>query len=1784
MRTSPRLCLLLTAVAACGGEDPPTETASTAAAATVAPIVSKPAVGTLDGTPAITADGAAAYTLPLEVPAGRAGMQPSPALAYSSRAGDGIAGVGWTLSATSQIAPCGSTLRHDGELRPVQLGPRDHYCLDGARLASVASGEYRVESDPATRIVKGTSDAYGVREWTVYARDGRILHYGSTDDARIDAAAGGGFKRLAWMQSRVEDRVGNYMSFSYGRSNVGAGIEWWLERIDYAGFTPTGQGPSRQILFEYEARPSADAREQYLAGVKIRTTQRLKQITMRMLAETAPIRQYRLGYDQGALSRRSRLTTIELCDRFGVCVATRPVYTDMPADTDTNPNTNPAVTFQQPKALGLARFRDNPAVPEQRMVLVTDVDGDGRDDLVYREDSATPASDRIAIRRSLSTPLTDPTLASPEYQTYPEVGTLMPPYQTAPGASSLESLSVYDTNGDGSVDAISERESTFCCDASGAQSACSSGGERTVCTRRVAYRHPIGVWSFGAGQEITSYDPSAKADEQFLTYADFDGNLRPEALRVAPRDTLSTNHTDGLVAGSIPLQDSPAWRALQRCGGDDMCEATSTLNGGVYPQLAQVIDFDGDGATDVLLPYLADQSFVNASTFRLRYDLIQVRGSTVEATPTNLELWFDHSNDALRSVEMGCSVFADVNGDGLPDLVTITAAGPRVRLNRGDGQFETVGAAPAYLELTNLACANNHSDPGVRVVDVDQDGRSDLLMLGAGVPSRVLRSTGSGFEPMPVPTVFPGNVSKVWPIRTLDINADGLFDVLQVDDTGNLALYVQTTKRVDLLARVDNGFGAPTWGATYKPLSWTPAYMPTQGGPWLRGEPWKFYVGSTLVVTEEQLPSSASTAASPASGALVPARSHAYESGKVDTQGEGWLGFSWHTVTDLRSGRWRRTTATMGDAPVLGGRVRFPLKAMPTEELSFGPGLVTRTSTTYRTREVAGTGTYFVYPEKVTEEAYTSFDVSYPESSVPYRRTVTTTQVDNFNNPTVETVDRGGGAVTTTTRTFTNDLARWLIGLVGQEVVQSAEVAATKSRTTTYAYEDGTGRVRQIIRDASRDPTDAGPSFALCTTIAFAPAGSPSNFYKLPERVDVTPGGCTTGAQTRTTLTDYDADGTYATRTTDAEGHVTERLVEPGLGVVYQETDVQGGGQRLVTAREFDGFGRLTKEIRPDGTWTTVTRDGSAACAPYAMCTTTETSAGSKQIERADKLGQLVRTVTRGFGGDVWTDVEYDDRGRVAARLQPRYATGPTYYAARYTYDTADRVTKVCQHDATRCKTTTYGGSLTTTLDENGKKRATQLDAAGRLSWSANYPTTTAAKTTYAYGPFDATIKVTDAMGNIVTLEHDALGRQRKVIDADLGRREMDYDAFGQLVTQRDAKGQTTAMTYDRLGRLRSRSAPDGADAFVWDTADGAGQGRLASRTRGGASTAFAYDTLGRPKHETWTIDGATFDYELAYDPQGRLDTLKYPDVPGRTDRFTIKHAYTASGHLQSVKDVSTVTGKTLWTATAMDAADRVTGESLANARTTARAYAPDTGLLTRVTTPSIHDVAYAYDANGNLASRTDYRNNISASPVSRTESFTYDGANRLVSAAVTGRSTYSYTYDPIGNLTSATDQPNCTGYVYGGTGRGPHQLTSATCWGSAYPHQYDANGNETYTLAPDYREQTWTSFDKVLELGSRHGRMRYTYDADHRRAKKERVAGALSSAPTPVTPALNDALSAVWDTTYYVGDLYEKRLISGSSTIEHAFYVRAAGRTVAQVTRRGAASLDAWLYYHADF
>src|SRR4028118_473867 len=112
--------------------------------------------GTIPVTFSTTSAGEASLTLPLRPVPGRRGVEPSISLTYSSSAGDSVVGRGFSITATSAITRCPSTLL-DGDIRDVRYDRFDKLCLDSKPLVVIgrASGiiEYRTRPDTHAKII-----------------------------------------------------------------------------------------------------------------------------------------------------------------------------------------------------------------------------------------------------------------------------------------------------------------------------------------------------------------------------------------------------------------------------------------------------------------------------------------------------------------------------------------------------------------------------------------------------------------------------------------------------------------------------------------------------------------------------------------------------------------------------------------------------------------------------------------------------------------------------------------------------------------------------------------------------------------------------------------------------------------------------------------------------------------------------------------------------------------------------------------------------------------------------------------------------------------------------------------------------------------------------------------------------------------------------------------------------------------------------------------------------------------------------------------------------------------------------------------------------------------------------------------------------------------------------------------------------------------------------------------------------------------------------------------------
>jgi RHS repeat-associated protein len=124
----------------------------------------------------------------------------------------------------------------------------------------------------------------------------------------------------------------------------------------------------------------------------------------------------------------------------------------------------------------------------------------------------------------------------------------------------------------------------------------------------------------------------------------------------------------------------------------------------------------------------------------------------------------------------------DWNGDGLPDVLQIAAGGEAyVWPNAGDGTFLgplAAGTAPGFAS----------ADAALAFADMDGDGFADLIRYDLPLAGYVPRVSGGGFgQPVSWTQAPPPPVASIG-VRIVDLNGDGIPDMLTSSDYG-LALY-----------------------------------------------------------------------------------------------------------------------------------------------------------------------------------------------------------------------------------------------------------------------------------------------------------------------------------------------------------------------------------------------------------------------------------------------------------------------------------------------------------------------------------------------------------------------------------------------------------------------------------------------------------------------------------------------------------------------------------------------------------------------------------------------------------------------------------------------------------------------------------------------------------------------------------------------------------------------------------------------------------------------------------
>ena len=1658
------------------------------------------AVGHTVGSFAVSNTGSATYSIPIVVPPGISGIQPSLSINYASGSGNGLLGVGWDLDGLSEIERCGKTLAQDNSTDGVLLTTADRFCLDGNKLRltggtyGLAGSTYQTELETFARVEAVGTANNPPTYFQVQGKDGLIYTYGFTLDSRIEAVNSASPGTVyAWALSEVRDRSGNTMSISYQEDGAPNG-SYRPSQIVYT--TNTGAGVSTaayKVVFVWESRPATDVLIHYVAGGRTTEPNRLNRIETQYQngGSWELIRKYQLSYNNSSASGRSRLKSVQECGRDGSCLS--PTIISWQDGLKGWPSADTAISSS-----------DSSAKMESSYPI--DFDGDGFTDLVY------PQGDKWYFMRANG------------------IGGFGSPSNTGIDATNPIALA---------LDYFGEGKTGLMVSPSG------------YSTRQILR------WN---GSTLVATNTNISVTFQGREWvADFDGDARP--------DFLYSTYTSG--AGYFYVQKnqgsttSGQFATAVSWYSNTMPMATSPFVGSEANRTNHVLDFNGDGRTD-LLYQVTQQSCgsFGCGGGTTTWTALLSTGSSFQFSQT-----WTCTNITIVDSCSAAALPGDFNGDGFTDIVYNTDYTTQFNWEIRYGSSAGLGPATSLPGSSPILVAQAYAN--TFAADYDGDGRSDIVY--ASMPQsggwNVLRSLGTTFEaPVPIPLASTSDNKAV---RAFDLDGDGQLDLG----------YKSTQYRVkrhngsvaDFMSSISDGFGN-TISISYAPLTDSSIYAKCTGTtPVECGAPSGFLSGATFPVIDLRVPLyvvKQYTASDGIGGSY--AVFHNYVGARAHAQGRGFLGFASRSTVDNRNNV-KNTTIFRQDFPYIG---------LAYESTTYQSDNTVIAQATNTLAELTVQGTPLVNDRHlpyVQQSVQDSREVGGASNGSLIARVTTTSALDSWGNPTSITTlteDLTGTAQSFTSVTSnaynTGDSDCWWRGFVTQQqVTNTVPGLAAQARTVQYVKDSAAPtlcRVQQQIVEPG-----AGGSITLTKTFAYDAFGHPNS-----ETVSGV------GITSRTTTTSFGTRGVFPESVTNALGQSASKTYDYALGVPLSATDPNG----LTVNFQYDGFGRLLRETRPDGTKTAFA---------YSACTSANNYCGDsrlryrvqKQELDATNPGVLIRQSAQlfdAFGRSLYDQSQtvsgaysnvatnYDNQGRAWQRSQPYFSGLPAYFTT-ITYDLLGRPTKeerrISESDS-GLQNTLYGyNRLThTQTDANGRTTTKLMNAIGQVIQTAD---ANGGVTHFEYDQFGNLKKTIDPLNNEIRNEFNVRGFKTQTRDPDMGTWDYTYYPTGELYTQTDAKSQVVTFTYDTLGRPLTRVEPEGTATFIYGTT-GTGPnrniGRLASVSSPGSfSETFTYDSLARLQTSTTNASASSFQVDNSYNTNtGLLETTTYPTsttaVAG--SRFKVKYEYDY-GLLKRTRDFNTP-ATIYWEQVATNAAGQAIDEQLGNGLHTYSYFDGITGLLgTRQSGSSnqVQKLAYQWDKVGNLTQRRDVAQNL-------TEDFYYDNLNRLDYSRLNGVATPNLDvgYDALGNITSKTSigsytySSACTGSTRCAAATRPHAVSAAG--GNSYA--YDYNGNMTTRNGSSI---AWTSYNLPSTINKGGNSSQFFYGADRQRYKQIAVTAAGGSLP------------AGTETTIYVGSLYE-RVTKPSGVIEHKHTIMAGGEAIAIRTLRSNSANDT-RYLHKD-
>jgi YD repeat-containing protein len=819
----------------------------------------------------------------------------------------------------------------------------------------------------------------------------------------------------------------------------------------------------------------------------------------------------------------------------------------------------------------------------------------------------------------------------------------------------------------------------------------------------------------------------------------------------------------------------------------------------------------------------------------------------------------------------GMNWLLDVNGDGLPDLLSLTNQLSKqnpysvdsivnelmkvtnvelvVRLNEG-GRFS------ASTVVTPIGANFSNNSGGYQLADVNLDGEVDFLVpTGAnGKDYVVYLGNGLGnFTPSGKQIGLPID-EEVKSLRMEDRNGDGIPDV-HIQYGRNFKTKVVTSVRdypEGLITQITDGSGGST----------TVNYTWKKDVPNAVVEANRSYDNGIPNYSSQVLVKSVSQQASPDLAVSTKSYNYSNQRYKNGTQ-ETSANFGFETITEshfLNGITEAVVTTRYSQNPALAGSVSW-------QEVRDNQNvLIARTEMSYA-----------VYnPTSVSKMLLptSSTSLSYVNGNLKDTKTTTTTYNPSYAYSPATITENWNGRITTHETLYGNDLGLGILALPIEETVTiDGNLVAHTKRTFAGA-------------DVASESKLVAPGKWYVQTFTYDSLGNViTQSDNLGRSLSYAIGGTTasqpieaTNALGQKTKTEYDPKTDQVISTTDANNQVLETKYD----VYGRKTETLLNGTKIEsTIYEFTGT-------------------------QYITTTTQHTNSGDTyQKQTADKEGKILKTEALVATGITQTqETVYDAKGR-AIQKSHAYLTGetPTYTTTEYytsAEDTNQRPKRITANTGEITNLTYTPNTTTITTTNEGELIRTETlttDNFGQLVTK----TVQGESIQYQYNKQGRLTKVVDPGNGITSMSYDIGGRKLTQTDANSGTTTYTYNAAGEMLTQTDAKGLTQTFSTDNLGRI-TKIQPSNSEPSIQYIYDQGNQlssnntiGKLTKVIDATGYAEYAYDERGNNIAEKKVIDDLTVNFTRTYDGLGRVKKMKYPEGT------EIEYMYTNTGQITSI-------------------------------------------------------------------------------------------------------------------------------------------------------------------------------------------------------------------------------------------------------------------------------------------